>query len=115
MGADANAAGTPVEGVRAGVAGGPPGWVERVLDAVAAIPPGAVSTYGDVGRSAGCGPRQVGTALARYGSGVPWWRVLRADGTLAPGLAVEQSRLLAEDGVAAVGARVDLTRYRAES
>ena len=89
----------------------PPEWVERVLDAVDSIPPGSVSTYGDVGEAAGCGPRQVGSALGRYGSGVAWWRVLRADGTPAPGLAVEQLRRLRGEGVPAEN-RVDLSRYR---
>ena len=103
---------SPDAGVAGASGGGPPDWVERVLDVVAAIPPGLVSTYGEVGRVAGCGPRQVGNALGRYGSGVPWWRVLRANGTMAPGLADEQSRRLALEGVAVVGGRVDLSRYR---
>ncbi|WP_257578798.1 MGMT family protein [Streptomyces sp. JJ38] len=31
------------------------------------------------------GPRQVGRVMALYGGGVPWWRVVRADGALLPG------------------------------
>ncbi len=112
MGTAADSAGSPTSGPDAVAAGGPPVWVEQVLDAVDAIPAGSVSTYGDIGSAVGCGPRQVGSALSRYGSGVAWWRVLRADGTLASGLAVEQSLRLAKEGVVVVGATVDLSRYR---
>ncbi|WP_333775919.1 MGMT family protein [Streptomyces sp. IBSBF 3136] len=31
------------------------------------------------------GPRQVGRVMSLYGSAVPWWRVVRADGVLLPG------------------------------
>jgi alkylated DNA nucleotide flippase Atl1 len=31
------------------------------------------------------GPRQVGRVMALWGGGVPWWRVLHADGSPAPG------------------------------
>ncbi|MEU5398479.1 MGMT family protein [Streptomyces sp. NPDC005963] len=63
-----------------------PEYAERVLDVVDLIPPGRVMTYGDVAEwlEEG-GPRQVGRAMALYGSAVPWWRVVRADGTLLPG------------------------------
>lgn len=60
-------------------------YVEDVLSLVESIPPGRVMAYGQV---ADCldraGPRQVGTVMATYGSGVPWWRVVRADGSLPP-------------------------------
>ncbi len=62
-----------------------PRFAELVLDVVRLVPPGKVLTYGDVAEYLGeGGPRQVGSVLARHGSGVPWWRVLRADGTPAP-------------------------------
>jgi alkylated DNA nucleotide flippase Atl1 len=43
-------------------------------------------SYGDIAEylSAG-GPRQVGRVMSRYGGGAPWWRVIHADGTPAPG------------------------------
>jgi alkylated DNA nucleotide flippase Atl1 len=57
-------------------------YVEDVLSLVESIPPGRVMAYGHV---ADCvergGPRQVGAVMSTYGSGVPWWRVIRADGT----------------------------------
>lgn len=63
---------------------------EEVLEVVDQIPAGFVLTYGDVGEIVGDrGPRFVGNVLRRFGSDVPWWRVLRADGSAAPPLAVE--------------------------
>jgi alkylated DNA nucleotide flippase Atl1 len=86
---------------------------EALLDVVARVPAGMVASYGDIARIAGVGgPRQVGAALARYGGGVPWWRVLRADGRPAPQLLEEQRRQLAADGVEVVEGRVAMSRYR---
>ncbi|GAA1196388.1 alkylated DNA nucleotide flippase Atl1 [Kitasatospora gansuensis] len=63
-----------------------PPYVESVLDLTERIPPGRVMTYGDVAEYLGRGgPRQVGRVMALYGSGVPWWRVVRADGRPLPG------------------------------
>ncbi|MFJ6614558.1 MGMT family protein [Streptomyces sp. NPDC091289] len=62
-----------------------PEYAERVLDVADLIPPGRVMTYGDIAEWLGeGGPRQVGRIMALYGSAVPWWRVVRADGTLLP-------------------------------
>jgi len=61
-------------------------YASRVLDVVDAIPAGQVMSYGDVAEYLGAGgPRQVGRVLARYGGAAPWWRVIHADGTPAPG------------------------------
>lgn len=64
-------------------------YVEAVLAIVEQVPPGRVTTYGLIaevlrdalGRG---GPRQVGAVMASYGGPVPWWRVVRADGSLPP-------------------------------
>ncbi|WP_141014017.1 MGMT family protein [Nocardioides sambongensis] len=61
-----------------------PEYVERILDLVEQVPPGRVTTYGALADVAGGGPRQVGTVMAHHGGAVPWWRVIRADGTLPP-------------------------------
>ena len=95
----------------------PTPFAERILDLVAAIPPGRVLTYGDVAERLGTrAPRAVGTTLARFGGGVPWWRVVRADGSPAPGHEVEACAYLIAEGVRLVdsstGRRVDLERYR---
>lgn len=56
--------------------------VERVLTAAELIPAGRIASYGDVAGLVDCGPRQVGTIMARYGSAVPWWRVTSSYGDL---------------------------------
>ena len=79
-----------------------------VLARIRAIPHGFVSTYGDVCPAA---PRFAGTVLANCQEpGLPWQRVVRADGTLAVG--GRQRRLLEREGVPFRGARVDLDLAR---
>ena len=95
----------------------PTPFAEQVLDLVACIPAGSVLTYGDVAERLGSrAPRAVGTTLARFGGGVPWWRVVRASGALPSGHEVEAAALLRAEGVAllrdAAGWRVDLSRHR---
>jgi alkylated DNA nucleotide flippase Atl1 len=62
-----------------------------------------VRTYGDLSPGA---PRFTGTVLRVTHADVPWWRVVRADGSLAQG--ERQRALLAAEGVPFRGARVDL-------
>lgn len=81
---------------------------EAVFDVVERIPPGRVSTYGAVGRLVGVGPRRVARALSAGGAAVPWFRVVRADGTAAEPVRVRQLELLAAEGVPLRGGRVDL-------
>ena len=65
----------------------------RILDAIRAIPEGFVRTYGDVSPGA---PRLAGRILKMADApDVPWWRVVRADGSLAAGEA-QRVRLEAE-------------------
>jgi alkylated DNA nucleotide flippase Atl1 len=91
----------------------PTPFAEQVLDLVAEIPAGRVMAYSDVAAALGRGgARQVGQALARFGSGVPWWRVLRANGACAPLHADEQVNRLRDDGVPFVGRRVDMSKAR---
>jgi alkylated DNA nucleotide flippase Atl1 len=62
------------------------GFAGRVLDVVDSIASGSVLSYGDVAEVLGeGGPRQVGRVLALWGGGVPWWRVVHADGSLLAG------------------------------
>jgi len=86
---------------------------ERILAEVAAIPRGRVSTYGRIaGRAGSASPRLAGWVLSQLSDeSLPWHRVLRADGTPAPHLAVEQLARLAAEGVETAGGRVDLTRF----
>jgi alkylated DNA nucleotide flippase Atl1 len=58
-------------------------YVEAVLTTVERVPRGRVTTYGAVAEHVGVGgPRQVGAVMARHGGPVPWWRIVRADGSL---------------------------------
>jgi alkylated DNA nucleotide flippase Atl1 len=72
--------------------------------------------YSDVAAALGRGgARQVGQAMARFGSGVPWWRVLRSDGSCAAVHRGEQLRLLSAEGTPLVdgrGDRVDMALAR---
>ncbi|CAN5568660.1 MGMT family protein [soil metagenome] len=76
----------------------------EILDRVRSIPPGRVTTYGDLSPRA---PRRAGAVLAANDDpSVPWQRVVRADGSLAKG---ERHRLLLEaEGVSFRGERVDM-------
>lgn len=79
-----------------------------MLERVRAIPPGRVATYGDVSPGA---PRFAGTVL--FGAeepDLPWWRVVRADGSLAKG--ARQRRLLVAEGVPFRGERVEIRAAR---
>ena len=88
-------------------------YVEQVLRLVEAVPPGSVTTYGDLAEMVGRGgPRQVGTVLARHGGGVPWWRVVRADGRPADALLERARRRLRAEGVPFRGDRIDLAAVR---
>jgi alkylated DNA nucleotide flippase Atl1 len=88
-------------------------YTELVLCAVEQIPPGRVATYGDIAKIVGRGgPRQVGHVLARFGGGVPWWRVVRADGRPARSLEERGLLLLRADKTPIKGDRVDLARAR---
>lgn len=86
--------------------------VEDVREAVAAIPPGAVASYGDIAEGIGAGPREVGRAMSLLGDTVPWWRVVHADGTPASCHGGRAPELLRQDGTPMRGARVDMTRAR---
>jgi methylated-DNA-protein-cysteine methyltransferase related protein len=69
------------------------------------VPPGFVTTYGDLSPGA---PRFAGTVLAACDDpGIPWHRVVRADGSLAKG--TRQRRLLESEGVPFRGTRVEMS------
>jgi len=88
-------------------------YAETVLSVVERIPPGQVATYGDIAEIVGRGgPRQVGHVMALLGGGVPWWRVVRADGRPARNLEKPGLRLLKADNTPLKGDRVDMDRAR---
>ncbi|KNH13383.1 cysteine methyltransferase [Arthrobacter sp. ZBG10] len=61
-------------------------YVEAVLAVVQLVPAGSAVAYGDVAELLGAGgPRQVGAVMSHYGTGVPWWRILKASGQAPEG------------------------------
>jgi alkylated DNA nucleotide flippase Atl1 len=77
---------------------------EEVLRRVRNVPEGHVTTYGDLSPGA---PRFAGTVLSECDEpGLPWHRIVRADGSLAKGR--RQRRLLDAEGVPFRGERVDM-------
>lgn len=85
---------------------------EAVFDVVEQIPPGRVTTYGAIGGLIGIGPRRVARALSSGGGAVPWYRVVRADGSMAEPVRVRQAELLAAEGVPMRDGRVVLSAVR---
>ena len=80
--------------------------VERVRAVVMAIPAGEVLSYGEVADRAGLrSARLVGRILAES-DGLPWHRVVRADGTPTPHLAAQQTALLRAEGVRFVNGQI---------
>ena len=73
-------------------------YVEAVLALVEKVPAGRVTTYGAIAAQVGRGgPRQVGRVMATYGGPVPWWRVVRADGSLPESHLGEAQRRYTEE------------------
>jgi alkylated DNA nucleotide flippase Atl1 len=61
----------------------PEEYAEAVLALVEQIPVGRVTTYGAIAEHVGFGgPRGAGRIMSQLGGPVPWWRVVRADGSL---------------------------------
>ncbi|MCA1825800.1 MAG: MGMT family protein [Myxococcales bacterium] len=71
----------------------------KVARIVRGIPRGTTLSYGEVALRAGKpgGARAVVAALHTLGD-IPWWRVARWDGTLAPQVARLQATLLRQEG-----------------
>lgn len=107
----AGALGEPESDVRPGF----DDYAEAVLDVVRLIPPGRVLSYGDVAEYLGQGgPRAVGRVMSIRGSDVPWWRVLRADGSVVPELADRAFEHYRDEGtpLRGGGTRVDMAAAR---
>jgi methylated-DNA-protein-cysteine methyltransferase related protein len=76
----------------------------EVLRRARSVPAGFVTTYGDLCPEA---PRFAGAVMAAcHDPTVPWYRVVRSDGSMAKG--ADQRRLLVREGVPFRGERVDL-------
>ncbi|HYH97125.1 MGMT family protein [Hyalangium sp.] len=90
-------------GSRASPKSTPLPFSEAVMRAVRAIPRGEVRSYAQVALYAGRpgAARGVGHELKvmTHPHSIPWWRVTRAGGVLAPPVAQEQARRLRAEGV----------------
>lgn len=90
----------------------PEAYVEAVLSLVETVPPGRVTTYGALADAVGSrGPRSVGRVMSHFGGSVPWWRVVRADGSLPPSHDEEARAHYLEEGTPLrPSGRVDLAK-----
>jgi methylated-DNA-protein-cysteine methyltransferase related protein len=73
---------------------------DDVIAVVRRLRPGEVVSYGEVAEEAGHpgAARAVGRLLATV-DGLPWWRVVAANGRLVPGHEPEHARHLRAEGV----------------
>ncbi|MDR0403738.1 MAG: MGMT family protein [Treponema sp.] len=92
---------------------------KRIVEAIRAVKPGAVSAYGDIARRAGLpnGARQVVRALHTLAEKekLPWHRIVRKDGSIAlpPDQGGDlQAALLRAEGVAVSKAgKINMAKY----
>ncbi len=80
---------------------------ELVASVVRAIPKGTTLSYAGVALRANKpgGARQVVRALNEL-KGIPWWRVIKSDGTVAREMVGKQVPRLRREGVQVIGRRV---------
>ena len=102
-------------GARGAGAGRTSGFAAAVWEMVRQVPEGRATTYGQLAEAwygVTRGARQAGQAMARCPDGVPWWRVVHADGSMKGGPGSdEQFARLAEEGVPlTLDRRVDWAR-----
>jgi methylated-DNA-protein-cysteine methyltransferase-like protein len=87
-----------------------------LLAQVGRVPRGKVATYGDIAYAAGYpgAARQVAWALHTSSSGLPWHRIVGADGKiLLPGeRGFEQRMRLRAEGVEFIGLRINMKAHR---
>lgn len=101
---------------------GPYELAEALVLAAALVPPGRAVSYGGLAGLLGAGgPRQAGRAMSMAPDGTPWWRVVRADGTLPASLSVRAAPHYRAEGTplrtpaghdAGTAVRVDLDAAR---
>lgn len=87
--------------------------VYRVLEAV---PPGSVTSYGRVAALLGLAtPRRPAAAMRRCPDSLPWWRMVRSDGSLPAALAARAAPEWAREGTTNDGARAHRSAFWAPS
>ena len=80
---------------------------QAIREALERLEEGEVVAYGEIAAQAGFpgAARAVGNVL-RNSSGLPWWRVVAANGRLVVGLENEQARRLRDEGIEVRDGRV---------
>ena len=90
--------------------------IAKIWVVIQAIPKGTVASYGQVADLAGLPGRARLTAralrLAPNDMKLPWFRVLRSNGQLAPQVAQRQKALLKQEGILVSNNRVKLAQYQ---
>jgi len=89
---------------------------QQVYNIVERIPKGKVASYGQIARMLGHprGARQVGWAMSRCPEGLPWHRVVMADGSVSGNeYGYIRRELLADEGVSFLpDGRIDMKSYQ---
>lgn len=90
----------------------------NVYSLVRLVPPGYVTTYGEIARRLGTTARAVGFAMAALpvGHNVPWQRVINSRGEISPrkdgdGSQIQRALLEAEGVRFDAGGKTDLNRF----
>ncbi|MGI9647709.1 MAG: MGMT family protein [Acidimicrobiia bacterium] len=85
----------------------PEAFTEAAIRVLQGLEPGEVVSYGEVAEQAGFpgAARAVGNVLKTV-DGLPWWRVVAANGRLVPGGEQRQTELLKAEGVEVRNGRV---------
>lgn len=90
-------------------------FFEQVYAVVATIPHGKVASYGQIARLLGLprAARKVGWAMRCCPEGLPWQRVVMADGSVTGGMYADMRRMLLEaEGVTFLpDGRIDMEVY----
>ncbi len=91
-------------------------FTRNVIAVIKQIPPGRVTSYGTVAALAGNprGTRGVTWILHSQSNkhSLPWHRVVRKDGVIAPRPgSEEQAALLAGEGIRVSGGRINMEKY----
>jgi methylated-DNA-protein-cysteine methyltransferase-like protein len=91
---------------------------QQIYALVRQVPPGRVTSYGQLGKLIGCTARTVGFAMAALppGSDVPWQRVINSQGKVSPrrdgeGNLLQQDLLMAEGVEFNRSGKIDLQKY----
>jgi methylated-DNA-protein-cysteine methyltransferase related protein len=84
---------------------------QKISAMILQVPKGQVASYAQIGEAAGFvrSARLVARVLRDPGMELPWWRIVRADGSCA--VAGQLARLKSE-GIIVKNVRIDMRRYR---